>query len=419
MNGTNIVGATNAALGFLSAALTNAGTYSVMVSNPGGSVTSSNAVLAVRSPGAPFIRVDGQLVVSSVSNVAVAMVTIESGYSNGVVFYTLDGSTPDFVSPIYSSPVVLTSNAVVRAMGLNVDTFDTAEAPAVSVSILFPVTATTAGGGNVNVNPNQALHLSGSIPSVSATPSAGWTFLHWQGDATGTANPLNLPVTGPKNVSAVFGTTLQTGAIGSGAIELSATNLIPYGTLVRATAIPNSGSYFAQWGSALTGTNSPAWFSVVSTNPVRAVFGTLQAGQAALSVRIVGAGNVSVNPQQQVYAVNDNVTLTATPQDEYYGFNGWSGDASSTTNPLSLTLSSSKVVTANFSLLPPTLGISQQGSSVVLNWPVVYSNYFLLDATALTVATWNTNTSAKTNLGDNITVTMPLTNDQTYFRLVQ
>ena len=53
-NGTNIAGATNATLGIASATLADNGTYSVIVSNSAGVVTSSNAVLTVPAVPVPI-----------------------------------------------------------------------------------------------------------------------------------------------------------------------------------------------------------------------------------------------------------------------------------------------------------------------------------------------------------------------------
>lgn len=487
-----IFSATQAALTFNPAALSDAGNYSVVVSNTAGSATSSNAVLAVTLPGAPIIRVDNQVVVGSVTKVfpATASVTMASGYANGIIYYTLNGSAPNFGSALYNAPIIVSNSVVVRALGLNVDTFETAEAPAVTVNILptyaltlttsgsgmltaapspgpyasnsvvtvtalensawrfdhwsgdaggsvnplnvtmdrpklvqavfvqlLPVSARTLGGGSVTVTPAQASYASNSLVSVSATASNGWTFLHWSGDASGTNNPLILTVNAPKSVAAVFGTTVGTSVIGSGVIELNATNPVPYGTVVRATAIPSNGSYFAQWGSALTGTNSPAEFAVVNTNPVRAVFATLQAGQAALSLRINGAGSVDVTPHQQVYTLGDIVTLTATPLGATNQFTGWSGDAVSAANPLVLTLNTSKVMTANFSPVLLALQITQQGTNVQLSWPVAYSNYTLLGTGLLTGGPWVSNTSPQTISGGTIFVILTATNNQMFYRL--
>ena len=64
-DGALVSDATQATLSFNAVALSDAGNYFVVVSNALGSATSSNAVLAVRTPGAPIIRVNGDLAVGS------------------------------------------------------------------------------------------------------------------------------------------------------------------------------------------------------------------------------------------------------------------------------------------------------------------------------------------------------------------
>jgi Astacin (Peptidase family M12A)/Divergent InlB B-repeat domain len=47
----------------------------------------------------------------------------------------------------------------------------------------------------------------GTLVNVSVQPNAGWTFLGWQGDATGTANQLSVTLSASRNVQALFNTT--------------------------------------------------------------------------------------------------------------------------------------------------------------------------------------------------------------------
>jgi hypothetical protein len=364
-DGAAVSNATQATLSFNPVALSDAGNYFVVVSNDLGSVASSNAVLAVRSPGAPIIRVNGDLAAGSVTEVGSATISMESGFSNGTIFYTLDGSAPDSSSsPAYSDPVIVSNSFVVRALGLNADTQETAEAPPVTVNVtplyslaltvsgngtatadpsngpytnssivsltatpdpgwvfdhwsgdasgsnnpisvsvtapmsvqavfvpLFSLTATSPGGGSANVNPTPGPYPSNSVVSVTASPGPGWTFLGWQGDAGGTNNPLSLTMDSPKNISAVFGIRLGIaitfpGGVSPGTVELSDTGIVPYGTTVRATAIPSYGSFFETWKGAVTGTNNPVDFVVVSNLPVIARFGALPFGQAPLSMGV-------------------------------------------------------------------------------------------------------------------------------------
>ena len=55
----------------------------------------------------------------------------------------------------------------------------------------------------------------------------------------------------------------------------------------------------------------------------------------------------SVNDPGDTHNENTNVSLTATP-DEGYTFSGWTGDASGSTNPLSVSMTQNKNITANF-----------------------------------------------------------------------
>ena len=156
-----------------------------------------------------------------------------------------------------------------------------------------------------------------------------------------------------KTIYAVFGTTLATTVAGSGQVLLNPPGgRYPYGAIVRLTAVPQPGSNFGSWGNAATGNINPLYFGISSpTQTVSAIFGVLPANQAALTVLINGAGRVNLNPQANAYPTNQSVTLTAVP-DSGQSFVNWSGDASATQNPLTISMNVSKVITANFSDRP-------------------------------------------------------------------
>ena len=59
------------------------------------------------------------------------------------------------------------------------------------------------------------------------------------------------------------------------------------------------------------------------------------------------AGSVTKNPNKSTYGNGDTVSLTATPNSGY-AFTNWTGDASGSTNPITLTMNGNKTVTANF-----------------------------------------------------------------------
>ncbi|WP_162053454.1 malectin domain-containing carbohydrate-binding protein [Pontibacter pamirensis] len=82
----------------------------------------------------------------------------------------------------------------------------------------------------------------------------------------------------------------------------------------------------------------------------------VEAGKYILSVSTTGSGWVSKNPDQTSYASGTSVSLTATAASGYK-FSGWSGDASGTANPLSLTMDSNKSITANFTQTESSTGL--------------------------------------------------------------
>jgi len=71
-------------------------------------------------------------------------------------------------------------------------------------------------------------------------------------------------------------------------------------------------------------------------------------------------GTVSKTPNQTTYASGAQVVLRPTAATGYQ-FTGWSGDATGTANPLTVTMNSNKNITASFTLIPlhllPTLQI--------------------------------------------------------------
>jgi hypothetical protein len=236
---------------------------------------------------------------------------------------------------------------------MNADFREAVPSDPVEIVILPTLSASTAGGGSVAVDPPAGAWLSNGTAVVTATPAPGWTFLQWLGDATGTNPAANVSMSRNKCVQAVFGTGLSNTVVGSGSVARSpAAAWQPYGTAVRLTALPAAGNYFALWGNAASGTNNPLSFTVTSANPtVTAVFAALPTGAAALTVLEDGFGAVTRNPSANRFSPGASVMLTAVP-DAGQSFIGWTGDASGTNNPLLVTMTSSKVITARFAKRP-------------------------------------------------------------------
>jgi len=62
----------------------------------------------------------------------------------------------------------------------------------------------SAVNGTITLNPPGGIYTTGTVVTVTASPSNGYTFGSWSGDLVGTANPTNLRMTGNKTMTANF-----------------------------------------------------------------------------------------------------------------------------------------------------------------------------------------------------------------------
>lgn len=76
--------------------------------------------------------------------------------------------------------------------------------------------------------------------------------------------------------------------------------------------------------------------------------GTTNPDQFTLSTSVNGTGSISLNPAGGTYDAGTVVAITAIPGSGWQ-FDNWSGDISSTSNPVSVTMNSNLSMTANFS----------------------------------------------------------------------
>ncbi len=129
-------------------------------------------------------------------------------------------------------------------------------------------------------------------------------------------------------------------------------NDFDYGTVVTLTATATTGSTFMGWsGAACSGPGD----CLVTMSMTETVTATFTLNQYTLDVSKTGSGTVSSNPAgidcggdcTEDYDYGTVVTLTATP-DSGWGFFGWEGDLSGSTNPIAITIDGNKTVTAVF-----------------------------------------------------------------------
>ncbi|PYJ80444.1 MAG: hypothetical protein DME22_24115, partial [Verrucomicrobia bacterium] len=77
----------------------------------------------------------------------------------------------------------------------------------------------------------------------------------------------------------------------------------------------------------------------------------LAPGQWRLDIVAGAGGTITRNPDLAKYANGATVTVTAAPNSGF-AFAGWSGDATGTTNPITITMTGNKTVTASFAEIP-------------------------------------------------------------------
>ncbi|CAM1345224.1 conserved hypothetical protein [Tenacibaculum amylolyticum] len=230
-----------------------------------------------------------------------------------------------------------------------------------------------ATNGTVTTNPNpiNGTYDDGTDVTLTATPAAGYQFDGWSGDATGTTNPLTITMDVDKTVTAMFSKIQRTLTInatnGSVATNPNSTNgTYDDGTDVVLTATPAAGYQFDGWSGDATGTTNPLTITMDADKIVTAMFSKIQ---RTLTINATnGTVTTNPNPTNGTYDDGVDVTLTATPAAGYQ-FDGWSGDATGTTNPLTITMDADKTVTAMFKLIPPqvTLTINATNGSVTTN----------------------------------------------------
>lgn len=119
------------------------------------------------------------------------------------------------------------------------------------------------------------------------------------------------------------------------------------GMLAKITATPDDGATFVGWSGDASGTQNPLEITMDSDKNIVAMFTTIP--EYALQLTSNGGGTVS--PTQGVYQEGSTVTIEA-ESNAGYVFTGWSGDATGTENPLTLTIDEDKSIIANFSPIP-------------------------------------------------------------------
>lgn len=253
----------------------------------------------------------------------------------------------------------------------------------------FPLTVTRTGAGTVSSNPLLiycgsacgADVAAGTHVVLTATPDAGETFLGWSGNCFGTGQ-CALSMAAARSVSATFTNRLTVTRTGTGGGTITSSpagiscgstcsaSFSPTAT-VTLTAAPDSNSSFAGWSGACTGSGS----CVLTMSAARSVTATFTRMAFSLTVTRTYGGTVASSPAgiycgvacSAAFDAGTVVTLTAA-SDADSTFVGWSGGACSGTGSCTISMTSAKFVSAQFTL-PLSITKAGTGSGFVTSNP--------------------------------------------------
>jgi uncharacterized repeat protein (TIGR02543 family) len=281
------------------------------------------------------------------------------------------------------------------------------------------VTSSPVAGGSVTLSPPGGNYDDGTSVQLTAVPATGYRFDHWTGDLTGSANPASISMTANRSVTAVFIQTFTLTVTSSPAAGGSVTLSPPggtydTGTVVQLTASANAGYTFNNWTGGATGTSNPV---NVTMNGNKSVTANFTQNQYTLTVVLspVAGGSVTKNPNKATYVYGDVVQLTASANGGYT-FSSWTGDATGTSNPVSVTITGNKSVTANFAINTFTLTYNAGANGSISGTTPQTVNYgasgtavTAVPATGYHFVQWSdgstVNPRTDTNVTANITVT--------------
>ncbi len=128
------------------------------------------------------------------------------------------------------------------------------------------------------------------------------------------------------------------------------------GTIVRLTAEPRPGYKHDRWEGDASGSEKSINITMDSHKTVTPIFSKLSFNINIDAMPLKG-GTVDISPNLTEHDFGTTVNITAVPSQNYV-FNSWSGDASGSQNPLTITVDDNKNIIANYSKIQYALKVS-------------------------------------------------------------
>ncbi len=136
----------------------------------------------------------------------------------------------------------------------------------------------------------------------------------------------------------------------------SASGKYDKGTVVTLTATPNDAAamMLEAWSGDASVNTSPTTVTMNADKTVSCTFTEVPDETYTLTVNSTTNGTISLDPATGPYAAGTEVTVTATPS-ENYALSAWSGDLSGTENPTTITMNGDKTIGATFDMVMYTI----------------------------------------------------------------
>jgi len=218
----------------------------------------------------------------------------------------------------------------------------------------YTLSTTIQGNGIIVRNPNQGNYKENSSILLTAKPSPGWYFDHWEGDLSSTKSNLNITITQNLSLTAVFaqgGYNLNIQTVGTGLIYIDHNRYdeddnYARGSTVEIFAQGNSGYQFDHWEGDITGTENPINVTIEKDMSFTAHF---EPGQYQVNLETDGQGSITKTPDKSFYEAGEQITITA-EADPGWSFSRFLGTHgyNSNTNPYTLTIQTDLTITAEF-----------------------------------------------------------------------
>jgi uncharacterized repeat protein (TIGR02543 family)/uncharacterized delta-60 repeat protein len=213
----------------------------------------------------------------------------------------------------------------------------------------YTLTISATSGGTIDPAPDTYTYYEGKEITIAATADENYRFKEWTGDVPSgheNDNPITITMNSDKSITANFirqyTLTITTGSGGT-TDPVPGTYTYDSGTQVSIVAVPESGYRFSGWSGDASGTTNPITVTMDGNKSISASF----IKQYTLTIAAGTGGTTDPIPGTYTYDTGTQVSVKATA-DTNYRFDKWTGDATGTTNPITITMDGNKSITANF-----------------------------------------------------------------------